>query len=520
MRLTRLSMRRVPSLLSTLRGSRGQVLVLFALGLPVLLGGLGLSIDIGLAFVSRVDAQKVADAAAIAGADYRLTGISTGSASTPQLEATLYAQKNGFTASQIDARLGTSTFQVACTHCTSDSADNYMEVTITKTRPTFFARVLGISSTTITARAVALTHFVPKNYALIVLDSTACPAYSSSSNLTINNGGAMVNSSCSTGAVSESGGSIVTAVDTDGTGPLCDSSTCTLDHFSKGTVVLSNNSTASPPWANVPAGSTDPLSCSSVTNGWNPPPGNTGLCKTPPFPCTNSSGTTPLGCVPASATSKGSVNNPQTTNGADCTTSGYSDGLCHFQPGTYYGGLSISAASKDYKFDSGIYVLAGGGSNGGFSYQSGNISGTGVTFYNTDDRSANQANARACGVMSITGSGIVNFTAPTSGPSGTAPYTDGWKNMLFWQSPNCATSDGTYTANNPAFRFAGSSTGGAWSTTGIMYAPKAEMQVTGGGSFGSVQIIVDTFNLGGGNAAAINYTNYINTGRSYVKLVE
>jgi hypothetical protein len=50
--------------------------------------------------------------------------------------------------------------------------------------------------------------------------------------------------------------------------------------------------------------------------------------------------------------------------------------------------------------------------------------------------------------------------------------------------------------------------------------PKAAMQVTGGGNFGSVQIIVDTFNLGGGQAATINYHDFVNTDRAFVKLVE
>src|SRR5580765_1030141 len=113
------------------RASRGQIVILFALSLPVVLGGLGLSVDIGMALLTRTSAQKTADAAAIAGADYQLTSISTGSSSTAAQEATLYAEKNGYTSSEIVVRVGTSNFQVACTHCTTDDANDYIEATVT-----------------------------------------------------------------------------------------------------------------------------------------------------------------------------------------------------------------------------------------------------------------------------------------------------------------------------------------------------------------------------------------------------
>lgn len=55
---------------------RGQALVLTALSMVCLIGFLGLAIDIGLLFRHKVDLQKVADAAAIAGAAQLLTGAS------------------------------------------------------------------------------------------------------------------------------------------------------------------------------------------------------------------------------------------------------------------------------------------------------------------------------------------------------------------------------------------------------------------------------------------------------------
>ena len=47
---------------------RGAVIVLFALLLPVLFGFMGLSIDVGLAYVEKGKVQDIADSAALAGA--------------------------------------------------------------------------------------------------------------------------------------------------------------------------------------------------------------------------------------------------------------------------------------------------------------------------------------------------------------------------------------------------------------------------------------------------------------------
>ncbi|MGM9519616.1 MAG: pilus assembly protein TadG-related protein, partial [Phascolarctobacterium sp.] len=50
------------------RAQRGAVMVLFALLLPVLCGFMGLSIDVGMAYVEKGKVQDIADSAALAGA--------------------------------------------------------------------------------------------------------------------------------------------------------------------------------------------------------------------------------------------------------------------------------------------------------------------------------------------------------------------------------------------------------------------------------------------------------------------
>jgi len=158
--------------------------------------------------------------------------------------------------------------------------------------------------------------------------------------------------------------------------------------------------------------------------------------------------------------------------------------------------------------------MAGGGF--GCCATSTSISGTGVTMFNTDFPSASKSQDRPCGHLSMTGGTSVNFSAPTVAHSS---VLTGYKNMLWWQSETCLNS--SYgSASNPDFTFAGSSSGSSWTSTGIMYLPKAALRVTGGGNFGSVQIIVGTFSQGGSQDITINFTRFIDTDTPRYLLVE
>jgi Flp pilus assembly protein TadG len=490
-------------------------MMLSAIVLPVLLGFSGLAVDVGLVMVQRTKQQRAADAAALAGAQALLftSGDTAAKEAAAKTAACKFAEKNGY---------GSGT-------CPSDEVEvylpptsgahkgdsSYVEVKITRTIPTVFMQVLGIEEKTTGARAVGATTPAKRNYALIVLNPTQCDAFSTSSNITINGGGAIVDSAATTGgncigeSAVQNGGSVVTAqVCKDKDGNVIQ---CYLDYNTKGSWTVPNNSTASPAPTKAPY-FPDPLTC-------GPPPGsqahvNEDYCPRP-VPCSNSSGTTPAGCVPWSTTSAGSgnkANNPTITQltGAGEVT---------LEPGTYFGGIRINSDSQTVRFKPGIYVIAGSdhnGNGGGFDYQSGKLCGvgpvgtcpvaTGVTFFNTDNPYANQAGNRPCNSINLVGNGLLKFAAPTV--KHTTPLT-GYLNMLIWQDDDCTAQ----------FKFAGTGSG-PWTATGLMYLPKAHMQVTGGGDFGAVQIIVDTFNQGGGQEIEIEFTRYIDTDASRYKLVE
>src|SRR5271167_312056 len=75
------------------RAKRGQVIVLVALSVTVLLGFLGLATDVGVLWATKRRAQTAADAAAVAGANATLGTDSSGYSTAANDVATL----NGFT---------------------------------------------------------------------------------------------------------------------------------------------------------------------------------------------------------------------------------------------------------------------------------------------------------------------------------------------------------------------------------------------------------------------------------------
>jgi len=119
------------------RNEDGQVLVLVALLMVVLVGFAALMIDVGAMYLTKSNMQNAADAAAIAGAQklpYVSTAIST---------AKDYAELNGA------EKLKTT----ATAPYNGDS--DMIEVVITKNVPFSFAKVLGFTQSDVTARAVA-----------------------------------------------------------------------------------------------------------------------------------------------------------------------------------------------------------------------------------------------------------------------------------------------------------------------------------------------------------------------------
>jgi hypothetical protein len=487
-------------------GQRGQVVILVGLALPVLLGFVGLALDVGLMMVYRTHEQRAADAAALAGAYVLLNEgfnvTAQTSAKTGPIGAYEYAAKNGYSGAVNSCTLPAGGVCVNIPPGPATAAayrtDHFVEVIVTRQRPTIFMRILGIGDTRVAARAVAGVNDVTKPYALMVLNPTKCNAYehSGSANMTINKGGAIVNSSATTGSNSCLGTSAVQ----DGTSVLlaqnCQnklgaSISCPIDYYNHGRWQCGSNATCTPAPTRVGARLPDPLA---------------GIPR--PIPCKTVLNDPP-GCnVPLSPDSGGTWNST-----SQKSVSGSSE--VTLRPGVYYGGIKITG-NPAITFEAGTYIMAGGGANqGGFSCCSTGVKlkGDGVTFVNMHNPYGS-GNSAACGSFSMTGSGsLVELKAPPDnhppgmiGPIDDNNAADGVQVMLFWQHDDC-TQDFTYG-------------GSGWSVTGVFYIPTAHFKFTGGGAMGSVQIIVDTYKFAGSASTTINYHNFVDPNPPKVSLIE
>jgi hypothetical protein len=143
---------------------RGQVVVLVALVLVVLLGAAALVIDVGRAYVAKRHLQASADAAATAGA------LELPDSAAAVAYAREYSGRGG--AKNHDGRLPAVTATVT-TRCVSSYPCHPVNAIVVEQRtvvPTIFARVLGIDEFTIRARATALMgQGVPKPANVIIV---------------------------------------------------------------------------------------------------------------------------------------------------------------------------------------------------------------------------------------------------------------------------------------------------------------------------------------------------------------
>ena len=143
--------------------SRGQVFVLYTLALVALLGALAMGTDVAVMYVNWQQAQKVADAAALAGANYLSGGITytdptTGAAFTTSTGC------NGETSGSSPEEIAS---QVACTYAVnnglpastvtiSNPTSSSIQVVAQQTLlPYFFGKALGLGNYAVTASASA-----------------------------------------------------------------------------------------------------------------------------------------------------------------------------------------------------------------------------------------------------------------------------------------------------------------------------------------------------------------------------
>lgn len=129
----------------------GQVLVITALSMTLLLAFLGFAIDVGLLFRAKRNAQIAADAAAVAGAlDYQYNTNVTSAKAAGQAAATA----NGFTNGSNGV---TVTINPPPVNGPEAGVAGYVEAIVTQSNQSIFMGIMGPKTVTVGARAVAGT---------------------------------------------------------------------------------------------------------------------------------------------------------------------------------------------------------------------------------------------------------------------------------------------------------------------------------------------------------------------------
>ncbi len=352
--------------------------------LITLIGFVALSTDVGLLWTERRQMQTATDAAAIAAATALRSSTSVTAA------ADNVASLNGFTNGT-----NSTTITVSNPPATGPFAgnSNYVEVLISQPEPTYFLRVLGYSTVTVSTMAVSGA----ENSAgcIYALDPSAQNALSASNGVNITSTCGIYVDSTSSSALSVIGGAVIKTTGVGIAGQASVNNGGSIENLAGGALTVSQNI------APVP----DPLA--HITKP------TVGAC-----------------------TYTGTQNYSSYTSSQSPPYSGnYS-----IYPGVYCGGISASNGIS-ITFNPGTYILAGGGmslTNGG-----GTTTGTNVTFFDTTGAKAGYSGANsAYAGINIANGVTANFSAPTTGG------TNSLEGILFFQ-------DSSIPAGSAASYFAG-----------------------------------------------------------------
>lgn len=347
----------------------GNVLLLTALSLTVLMGFVGLAVDMGMLRYDKRLEQTAADAAALAGAsNLAYSGWQAGGQNA--------AVANGFTDSSgndITACTGAA-ISTVCVEIDSPPVDGphagsvgcspapscYVEARVTEVWPTYFMNLLGIQSELMTARAVAtsLSGGGPSGGGCLY---TLGAPNSAIEGISINGSAVLNATTCGivdNGNFSTQGNALRVHADTFSVAGSW------LDKGTQGSDVTCASGQTNCPEVSVPAG---PNPLSNLTPPCNPCSGGISL----------------------------NINGTQTVN-----------------PGTY-SQISIQAGGN-VTFNPGVYTFTGAGI---VCHGTPTISGTGVMFYFAGTGSSGAT-------YSCSGNDNVNLTAPTATNCASCPSQD------------------------------------------------------------------------------------------------
>ncbi len=339
------------------REDEGQVLVLTALSITVLLLMLALAIDAGQLYYTQRQLQTAADAAALAGALETSQCGATSNCTAMQAAAKAALAEKGINSptfyTQCAATTGTGT-EITLNNgpCALGSSDpnykntSYVEAVVSRPQATFFAGLMGFKSVHVAARSEAALG--PPQFCLYVLNSNVPQAMLMNGNSSlVAHCGVQVNSNAGTALLANGHVTLTaSAVDVHG-----------------GDLLNGNPSVSPTPQVNAPV---------------RPDP----FANTP---------------VPSSSGCGSTTTSPYSGAPTQVTVSGGKHAAV-FNPGTYCGGIQLNG-NVSANFNPGTYIIQGPMIvNGGDT-----ITGNAVTFYFSS------------GSLTMNGNTHADLVAPTTG---------------------------------------------------------------------------------------------------------
>jgi hypothetical protein len=181
--------------------THGQVIWVVLVALVAILGFAGLATDLGFVWGTRLNMQKAADAASVAGADALIIK------QDPVSAARSISSQNGFTdGSPTSQNSNPVTVSVNSPPLTGDYSGNpvAVEVTIAQLQPTYFLKVLGVSTFSVSVRAVGMVR--SGQSCIYVIDPSAANALVARSGSNVSSAcGIQVNSTSSSAFVADNG---------------------------------------------------------------------------------------------------------------------------------------------------------------------------------------------------------------------------------------------------------------------------------------------------------------------------
>jgi hypothetical protein len=343
----------------------GQALIMVTLALIAMSGLIGMVVDFGWSYYVRRTAQSAADAAAMAAANSLLDAVVASKTFYPsgvvgpttcattfadyRQNACLYAEQNGFAASQIQVTAGNSQNYPPGVY-----AIYWVTVQISNTIPQLYSAVLGNPYATVAAKATAAIFDTPVGNTLIALNrvNDAQPAWQ-----TLPPAG--TKPGLVAGAGSSIGLGVVAIASDDSSASGYNLGVSPASSYSRGAL----QGSWTPSQQSQPDGSNyydpfhgmgqPPLSSSAIPNQVAVPNGVLDPSTVPQC----ASGVCPPGVYYATTTSNGVAS----ASGGPLTISGnvsFASSGSSFGDYVFYGGLNIASTST-VSFGPGRYVLAG-----------------------------------------------------------------------------------------------------------------------------------------------------------------